>query len=68
MENYVIKSIPLLTYVLSLRLGTEKPAACIARAIIAAYSLDTPYIDLLLVSAGSTFKMVWSSLPNPIKG
>ena len=33
-----------LTYVLSLRLGTEKPAACIARAIIAAYSLDTPYV------------------------
>ena len=33
-----------LTYVLLLRLGTEKPAACIARAIIAAYSLDTPYI------------------------
>jgi hypothetical protein len=38
------KSTLSLTYVLSLRLGTEKPAACIARAIIAAYSLDTPYI------------------------
>ena len=38
------KSIPLLIYVVSLRLGTAKPAACIAPAIIAAYSLDTPYI------------------------
>jgi hypothetical protein len=27
-----------------------------------------PTFDLLLVSAGSPFEMVWPSLPNPIEG
>jgi hypothetical protein len=60
------KDTPLLTYALLFRLGTEKPAACIARAIIAAYLWTLPTLDLLLVSVGSPFEMVWPSPPNPI--